>query len=92
MMLNTLLKFDIFSGGGKLCYEWMLSMREHETYQCPRCRSTLPLMDGQTTCPECPALTDEEIPELFSEKVKIISITQKKLKFRVFSKELLNNS
>ena len=55
------------------------SIKEHATYLCSRCRTTLPLNDAQTSCSECPAITDEEIPDFFCEKVKIISITNKKL-------------
>ena len=57
------------------------SIKEHATYLCPRCRTTLPLNDAQISCSECPAITDEEIPDFFCEKVKIISITNKKLKY-----------
>ena len=57
------------------------SIKEHATYLCSRCRTTLPLNDAQTSCSECPAITDEEIPDFFCEKVKIISITNKKLKY-----------
>ena len=59
----------------------LLTLTEQEIYRCTRCRSTLPLQDTQEQCIWCQTIDDSDVPQYFAEKVKITSISIKKMRF-----------
>ena len=62
-------------------YMKLLTLTEQEIYRCTRCRSTLPLQDTQEQCIWCQTIDDSDVPQYFAEKVKITSISIKKMRF-----------
>jgi len=62
-------------------YKELVTLQSQDVYNCPRCKSTLPLDETQVHCTWCPTVSDSDVPQYFAEKVEISSISMKKMKF-----------